>query len=109
MAASVKAVGGLDWMTRPTQVNCRKHRQMQRAKDADRLPPKRYTVRLPVFSIRAHGCYDCRCSMQGLNHSSLFEWNMVNPAFRLLEAEDSARSVEGMSGRGTLEKAKAVL
>jgi hypothetical protein len=28
VAASVKAVGGLDWMTRPTQANCRKHRQM---------------------------------------------------------------------------------
>ncbi len=26
--ASVKAVGGLDWMTCPTQVNRRKHRQM---------------------------------------------------------------------------------
>jgi hypothetical protein len=27
VTASVKAVGGLDWMTRPTHVNCRKHRQ----------------------------------------------------------------------------------
>jgi hypothetical protein len=34
---------------------------------------------------------------------------MVNPTFRLAEADDSARSVEGMAGRGTLEKAKAVL
>jgi hypothetical protein len=34
---------------------------------------------------------------------------MVNPTFRLLEAGDSARSGEGMAGRGTLEKAKAVL
>jgi hypothetical protein len=109
VTASVKAVGGLDWMTRPTQVNCRKHRQMQGAKDADRLQPKRCAVRLPVFSMRAHGSYDCRCSRQGLNHSSLFEWNMVNPTFRLWEAGASARSVEGMAGRGTLEKAKAVL
>jgi hypothetical protein len=59
--------------------------------------------------MRAHGYHDCRCSRQGLNHSSLFEWNMVNPAFRLWEAGDSARSVEGMAGRGTLEKANAVL
>jgi hypothetical protein len=59
--------------------------------------------------MRAHGWYDCRCSRQGLNHSSLFEGNMVNPAFRLVEAGDSARSVEGMAGRGALEKAKAVL
>jgi hypothetical protein len=46
---------------------------------------------------------------QGLNHSSLFERNMVNPTFRLVEADVSARSVVGMAGRGTLEKAKAVL
>jgi hypothetical protein len=46
---------------------------------------------------------------QGLNHQSLFERNMVNPTFRLVEADDSARSVAGMTGRGTLEKAKAVL
>ena len=41
-----------------------------------------------------------------------FEWfkrNMVNPTSRLLEADVSARSVVGMAGRGTLEKAKAVL
>src|SRR5450631_3122158 len=36
--------------------------------------------------MRAHGCDDCRCSRQGLNHQSLFERNMVNPTFRLLEA-----------------------
>jgi hypothetical protein len=33
---------------------------------------------------------------------------MVNPASRLVEADASARSVAGMTGRGTLEKAKAV-
>ena len=37
VTASVKAVGGLDGMTRPTDVNCRKHRQTWRAKDAERL------------------------------------------------------------------------
>jgi hypothetical protein len=46
---------------------------------------------------------------QGLNHSSLFEWNMVNPTFRLDEADGSARSVVGMAGRGMMEKANAVL
>ena len=40
VAASVKAVGGLDWMTRPTQVNCCKHRQTWRAKDAVQAPTK---------------------------------------------------------------------
>jgi hypothetical protein len=59
--------------------------------------------------MRAHGYHDCRCRRQGLNHSSLFERNMVNPTFRLMEADDSARGVVGMTGRGTLEKAKAVL
>jgi hypothetical protein len=34
---------------------------------------------------------------------------MVNPASRLIEADDSARGVVGMAGRGTLEKAKAIL
>jgi hypothetical protein len=34
---------------------------------------------------------------------------MVNPTSRLIEAGDSARSVEGVAGRGTLEKAKALL
>jgi hypothetical protein len=34
---------------------------------------------------------------------------MVNPTSRLMEADDSARSVDGVTGRGTLEKAKALL
>ena len=40
LAASVNAVGGLDGVTRPTQVNCHNHRQRNGAKDADRLQPK---------------------------------------------------------------------
>jgi hypothetical protein len=35
--------------------------------------------------------------------------NMVNPASCLWEADDFARSVDRMTGRGTLEKAKALL
>jgi hypothetical protein len=45
----------------------------------------------------------------GLNHSPLFEWKMVNPTFRLVEADDPAMSIVGMAGRETLEKATAVL
>src|SRR5678815_6116329 len=67
VAASVKAVGGLDWMTRPTQLNCCKNRQTWRAKDAVRLQPKWYAAKLLVFSMRAHGSDGCRCSRQGLN------------------------------------------
>ena len=64
---------------------------------------------MPVFQCAGTRILRLPVQRQGLNHSSLFERNMVNPAFRLLEAGDSARSVEGMAGRGTLEKAKAVL
>jgi len=39
----------------------------------------------------------------------LLEWNMVNPTSRLVEAGDSARSAVGVVGRGTLEKANAIL
>lgn len=34
---------------------------------------------------------------------------MVNPTFRLDAADGSARGVAGMAGRGTLEKANAIL
>jgi len=96
-------------VTRPTHVNCRKHRQLQRAKDADRLLPKRYAVRSLVFSMQAHGPDDCRCSRQGLNHPSLLERNMVNPPSLLLGGRPTARQADGMGGNGTLEQAKAAL
>jgi hypothetical protein len=46
---------------------------------------------------------------QGLNHSSLFERNMVNPTFRLVGGRRFRKERCGNAGRGTLEKAKAVL
>jgi len=39
----------------------------------------------------------------------LLERNMVNPTSRLNQASDSVRGADGMVGRGTLEKAKAIL
>ena len=96
-------------MTRPTQVNCCKHRQTWRAKDAVRLQPKWYAAKLLVFSMRAHGHDDCRCRRQGLNHQSLFERNLVNPTSLLLGGRPTARNAEGMRGNGTLEKANAAL
>jgi hypothetical protein len=51
----------------------------------------------------------CRCSRQGLNHPSLFERNMVNPTFRLVGGKRFRKERCGNAGRGTLEKAKAVL
>ena len=53
------------------------------------------TTRLPVYR-------------QGLNHPMLLERNMVNPPSRLVEAGDPARGADGVAGRGTLEKAKAI-
>jgi len=53
------------------------------------------TTRLPVYR-------------QGLNHSLLFEWNMVNPPSRLSEAGCSARDADEVVGRGTLEEANAI-
>jgi len=38
--ASIKAVGVTGWMTRPTKVNCLRHRHTQGAKDAEGLQPK---------------------------------------------------------------------
>ena len=96
-------------MTRPTQVNCCKHRQTWRAKDAGRLQPKWYAAKLSVFSMRAHGFNGCRCSRQGLNHSSLFERNMLNPTSLLFGGRPTARDAHEMRGNGTLEKANAVL
>jgi hypothetical protein len=96
-------------MTCLTQVNCRKHRQTYRAKDADRLQPKRYAVRPLAFSMQAHGHYDCRCSGQGLNPSSLFERNMVNPTSLLSGGRPTVRKVDGMRGNGSLDKANDVL
>ena len=42
-------------MTRPTQVNCCKHRQTWRAKDAVRLQPKWYAAKLSAFSMFPEG------------------------------------------------------
>jgi len=64
---------------------------------------------LLVFSMRAHGFNGCRCSRQGLNHSSLFERNMVNPTSLLFGGRPTARDAHEMRGNGTPEKANAVL
>jgi hypothetical protein len=96
-------------VTRPTQVNCRKHRQASTSQRRCQAPTK--TVRSQVAGLQyaSTRTSHCRCSRQGLTHPSLFERNMVNPTFRLVEAGASARNVVGVAGRGTLEKAKAAL
>ena len=80
MAASINAVRGLDWMTRPTQVNCHKHRQRKGAKDADRLQPKWRTVRCTAYTMPRTRAKRLSVERQGLNHPKLLERNMVNPS-----------------------------
>src|SRR5207244_7822993 len=43
------------WMKRPTQVNCHRHRKLQRAKDADRLKPNGNAARCSNRVSGAHG------------------------------------------------------
>ena len=69
MTASVKAVGGLDRMTRPTQVNCRKHRQMLNEPKTLTGSDQKGVQSGALSSVcRRTDEYDCRCSRQGLNH-----------------------------------------
>jgi hypothetical protein len=107
VAASVKAVGGLDGMTRPIYVNCRKHRQASTSQRRCQAPTK--TVRSQVAGLQYAGTRIPRLPVyrQGLNHPSLFEWNMVNPISLLFGGRPTARKVDGMRGNGTLEKANA--
>ena len=50
---------------------------------------------LLVFSMRAHGFNGCRCSRQGLNHSSLFERNhgkpVISPLRRKADRKEGSR------------------
>jgi hypothetical protein len=67
-------------MTRPTQVNCHKHRQRNGAKDADRLQPKWRTVRCAAYTMPRIRAKRLSVERQGLNHPKLLERNMVNPS-----------------------------
>jgi hypothetical protein len=93
------------WMTGPTQVNCQRHRKIQRAKDADRLEPngnaaevlqpcKRSTRTKPAAGVEAGA-------------KSFVSWqpNIANPTSRLrVKAGASARNADGMAGRGCWKK-----
>ena len=109
VAASVKVVRGLDGRTRPTQVNCRKHRQTLTSQRRCQAPTK--TVRSQVVGLQyaSTRTSHCRWSRQGLTHPSLLERNMVNPPSLLLGGRPTARQADGMGGNGTLEQAKAAL
>jgi hypothetical protein len=89
----------------PTQVNCQRHRKIQRAKDADRLKPngnaasvlppcKRSTRTKPAAGVEA-----------GANSSMSSQLNIINPTGRLrVEAGASARNADGLAGRGCWKK-----
>ena len=75
------------WMKCPTQVNCQRHRKIQRAKDADRLKPngnaasvlrpcKRSTRTKPAAGVEA-----------GANSSMSSQPNIINPTCRLWERQ----------------------
>ena len=99
--------GRQGWMKCPTQVNCQRHRKIQRAKDADRLKPngnaasvlppcKRSTRTKPAAGVEA-----------GANSSMSSQPNIINPTGRLrVEAGASARNADGMAGRGCWNKQK---
>jgi len=85
--ASIKAVGGLDGVTCPTEVNCHKHRQTLTSQRCCQAPTKMVRSQAAGLQYTAHGQYDCRCSRQGLNHPPLLERNMVNPTSRRVERQ----------------------
>ena len=97
--------GRQGWMKCPTQVNCQRHRKIQRAKDADRLKPngnaasvlppcKRSTRTKPAAGVEA-----------GANSSMSSQPNIINPTGRLrVEAGASARNAEGLAGKGCWKK-----
>ena len=99
------AVGETGWMTCPTQVNCFRHRNNQRAKDADRLRPKRQRSRRLRPTTEAHGHSRLPVYVTGANSSVSVQSNLVNPTFRPgTGAGASARHADGVAGRGNWKK-----
>ena len=106
---SVKLVGETGWMKCPTQVNCRRHRHLQEPKTLTGSDQNGMQSGAP-FQVWGHT--DKRrlpVYRTGANSFVSSQSNTVNPALRLLEAGVPARGAVAMAGRGTLEKAKAVL
>ena len=92
------------WMKCPMQVNCRRHRKWRRAKDTDRLRPKRDAVRCASVSM-AHTDTKTAGAKAGANSSMSSPSNIANPTFRLpVKAGASARNADGMAGRGCWKK-----
>lgn len=92
------------WRKCPTQVNCQRHRKIRRAKDADRLQPKGAQPVVPPCSRNAR---TKQAAGVEAGANSFVSWppNIANPTFRLrVKAGVSARTTEGMAGRGCWRK-----
>lgn len=93
------------WMKGPTQVNCQRHRKIQRAKDADRLKPNGNAASVLQPCKRSTRTKTAAGVEAGANSSMSSQPNIVNPTFRLpVEAGASARNADGMAGRGCWRK-----
>ena len=96
-------------MTRPTQVNFRRHRKSKEPKTLIGST-KRDAVRLIPSRSMMHTDSKTAGVKAGAKSSCHRNQNMANPTSRLrVEAGASARNADGMAGRGMLEKAKAAL
>jgi len=94
-----------DWMKCPTQVNCHRHRKIQRAKDADRLEPNGNVARVLQPCKRSTRTKQATGVEAGAKSFLSLQPNIVNPTFRLrVKAGASARKADGMAGRGCWRK-----
>jgi len=97
--------GGQGWVTCSIQVNCHRHRKLQRAKDADRLKPKGNAASVPPPVIRGTRTITAAGVEAGANSLVSSQSNIANPTSRLpVKAGASARGVDGMTGKGCWKK-----
>jgi hypothetical protein len=93
------------WMKCPTQVNCQRHRKIQRAKDADRLKPNGNAASVLPPCKRSTRTKTAAGVEAGANSFMSSQLNIINPTGRLrVEAGASARNADGMAGRGCWKK-----
>ena len=93
------------WMKCPTQVNCHRHRKIQRAKDADRLKPNGNAARVLQPCKRSTRTKPAAGVEAGADSFMSLQPNIANPTSRLrVKAGASARNADGMAGRGCWRK-----
>ena len=93
------------WMKCPTQVNCQRHRKIQRAKDADRLKPNGNAARVLQPCKRSTRTKQAAGVEAGAKPFVSWQPNIANPTSRLrVKAGASARNADGMAGRGCWRK-----